>query len=350
VSTHERAQLLRRVLSGLAVQDRPADEVVVVDSSRSDASERLVRSFAAERPELSIRYVRSMRRALPWNRWLGFSSTTGDIVLFLDDDVRLAPSAIAVLERAYSTLAASDVGAIAGIGFLFTWDDGQPLVRDTGELRERWLGTARRAAGTMGPGGIPVTPAGLLSDDPLPVAHFWGGAMSYPRDVLARIGYLDRLIALYEQGIGRAEDIVLSSCARAFGDLFLITRPLALHPRGDLTESTPYARRGWRMGVTNTWGRAHTLRWAATDRRAHRADAARVLSLELLRCGWHVVRRPWKGAAWARLAGSCFGSALTVLHWRRLPYAPRSPDAAPPPIDASSLVASAHAPVIAERG
>lgn len=326
ISTHERSAILPRVLGGLAIQDRPADEIVVVDSSRSDASADVVQEFAEAHPRLPIRHVRSPEPALPWNRWLGFTESVGDVILFLDDDVRLAAPALRTLQDAYRAPAPRD-RPVSGVGFLFTWDDGAQQVRHPHELKERWLGTSRRATGTMGPGGIPVTPAGLLADHPVPVDHFWGGAMSYRRDVLARIGYLDRLVALYRAGIGRAEDIVLSTCARAHGDLLLITQPYARHPRVVATASTPYARGGWRMGVTNTWGKAHTLRWAATDRRAHRRDVVRLITLELARSAWQVLRRPLGSAGWRRLAGSVYGAGRTIVRWRRIPASPRSASA-----------------------
>jgi hypothetical protein len=319
VSTHERPHLLTRVLEGLVDQIRPADDIVISDSSISRRTEQFLGAFVAAHPGFVIQYVRSERTALPWNRWQGFVHSIGDVVLFLDDDVRLASSALRVLEQEYERLAASSDALPAGLGFQFTRDDGRPPVRNSAELRERWLGTSHRKSGTMTPGGLPVSSAGLSTDTSVSVDHLWGGAMSYRREVLARVGFLERLAELYEVGIGRAEDIVLSTYARRHGNLYLITRPLALHPLDGGAQNTPYAAGGWRMGVSQTWGRAHTLRWTASDWSAYRGTLLRVVTLELTRCAASIGRRPWRWSAWQRMAGACYGIAKTVKRWRLIP-------------------------------
>jgi glycosyltransferase involved in cell wall biosynthesis len=326
VSTHERPQALTRALECLAAQTRPADEIVIADSSGRRYTETLVRDFAAGRPTLGIRYLASARRALPWNRWLAFTHSSGAIVLFLDDDVQLAPAALLVLEQAYERLGRVAGRRLAGVGFVPTWEDGRQPVRNRRELRERWLGISRLPSGVMTPGGMPVSWAGLRrpAEEPVAVSHFWGGAMSFRREVLLRVGFLDRLAGLYDAGIGRAEDIVCSAYAGQYGDLYLITQPLAFHPHGPVTAVRPYAIQGWRLGLAQTWGRAHTLRWTAADRSAYRRALLRVFSLELARGAAWIVRRPWRLSAWGRLAGACYGVARTVKHWRSIPASPRS--------------------------
>src|SRR5437016_4465272 len=205
VATHERPHVLPRALAGLAAQERAADEIVISDSSRVHDAESLVRSFALQHPSLLISYLRSERNALPWQRWFSFCRTSGDIVLFLDDDVWLAPA------------------------------------------------------------------------------------------------------ALRHAGIGRAEDAVLSAYARRLGTLYLVTHPVARHPRTPGVAPTPYAGSGWRLGITGTWGMAHVLRWMASDRRAYRHDLFRLATLEVARATSAVVRRPWGSVEWQRLAGACYG-------------------------------------------
>src|SRR5437016_13185121 len=139
VATHERPHVLPRALAGLAAQERAADEIVISDSSRVRDAESLVRSFALQHPSLLISYLRAERNALPWQRWFSFCRTSGDIVLFLDDDVWLAPAALRLLEQAYERLD-SESRPPAGVGFLQTYDDGPRPPRDPAALRERWLG------------------------------------------------------------------------------------------------------------------------------------------------------------------------------------------------------------------
>ncbi len=324
IATHERAQLLPRALDGLMNQERPPNEVVISDSSGSPHAKAVVDSYVARHEHVAIIYRHSPRRALPWQRWFAFQHSSGQTVLFLDDDVWLAPTALGTLERAYDELSATHPGPVAGIGFVQSWDDGSRPTRDATTLRERWLGTSRRPAGTLTPGGLTVSSHGLTGDAPVRVHHLWGGAMSYRREVLLRIGFLDRLAVLYEAGIGRGEDAVLSVHARRHGDLYAITQPLARHPWDPAGAPAPYATRGWRLGLTGTWSRAHTLRWIAEDPSAYLRDLSRVISLELARSAVALLRRPWGWLEWQRVAGACVGSLRVATRWSRIPRLARS--------------------------
>jgi glycosyltransferase involved in cell wall biosynthesis len=322
ISTHERPHLLQRALQGLVTQTRPADEIICTDSSRSTRCAETVAAATAASPGPAIRYLHSNSRALPWNRGQGSRAATGDVVLFLDDDVRLEPEALAALERAYLGVREGSGELPVGVGFLLTWDDGRQPQRHPREWRERWLGTARLASGTLTEGGLPVSSAGLRSPQPVQVSHFWGGAMSFRRDVLLRIGGLEWLVQLYEAGLGRAEDIVLSAMASEHGPLYLITEPLARHPLEVGASPTPYAASGWKLGMSQTWGRAHSLRWLARDPDAYRRTWLRVILLELARGAGGIARRPWRSACWARLAGAGWGICRTVTRWGEIPQEP----------------------------
>src|SRR4028119_2218952 len=101
IATHERHRLLKTTLEALASQSRLPDEIVVSDSSSNKENEEVVRAFAQSRTSLAVKYVKSERSALPWQRWWAFSHSSGEIVLFVDDDVRLAPPALETLEATY---------------------------------------------------------------------------------------------------------------------------------------------------------------------------------------------------------------------------------------------------------
>ena len=323
IGTHDRADVLRRALDGLVEQTRAPDEVIVSDSSPNARGQELVAGYAARMPATRVRWLASDRRALPWHRWHAASAAAGEVVLFLDDDVRLAPEAIARLLAAYARLTVERHEAPAGIGFALVFDGEERPDRDVGSLRERWLGIVGAPSGTRTGGGIDIALGGLRHAEPLPVHQLWGGAMSFRREVLARVGRLDHLIALYERRIGRAEDVVLSAEAARHGALYLITDALALHPR-DGAVHTPYARGGWSLGLTQTWGRAHTLRWLAASAGAYRRDLTRVLTLELARSAVSVARRPWHVDAWERMAGALCGTALAVARPTAIPPSPRA--------------------------
>jgi hypothetical protein len=230
---------------------------------------------------------------------------------------------LAVLEAAYCATT-ERMEHPAAVGFTKWFDDGGCPVRDRRSWRERWLGTAACESGRMTDGGLTVSHAGLPTVGAATVDHLWGGAMSYRRDVLLRIGPLDGLVALYRRGLGRGEDVVLSRCAAPFGPLLLLLAPLALHPRDIASASTPYARSGWRLGLTATWGRAHTLRWVARERSALRGDWLRLAGLELARSAKGIALRPWAPDRWQRLAGAVLGIVAAATCWHRIPDNPRN--------------------------
>ncbi|HET7451974.1 MAG TPA: glycosyltransferase [Thermoanaerobaculia bacterium] len=324
IATHERAELLRGTLESIGRQRLAPAEVIVSDSSRDGATRAVVAAFAARRPAWSVRYLASARAALPWQRWWAAAHAVGDWILFLDDDVRLGDEAIEALDRARA--AAATGGPVAGIGFVLTWDGpGEQPRRDTTAVKERWLGTAGFPPGALTPGGQTVSFFGLPPGETVEVDALWGGAMAFPREVLRELSCLDNLVALYESGFGRGEDGVLSRGARAFGRLWLVNRPLAFHPRSRRGPA-PYARSGWRLGMTATWGRAHTMRWLASDPRAYRREWRRLAALEIGRALAAAARRPWRGDRWTRIAGAAVGIARSLVQWREIPSQPRSRD------------------------
>ena len=145
--------------------------------------------------------------------------------------------------------------------------------------------------------------------------------MSFRREAVADLP-LGNLVSLYEAGIGRGEDAVLSFHARRAGRLFVLTEPFAVHPVAPMQVATPYAKEGWRLGLTQTLGRAHTMRWMASNWSAYKRDWRRMVLLELARCGAAIVSGPWRGKSWLRLAGAFSGIGLAVARWSKIPNHP----------------------------
>lgn len=319
IATHERPESLRRTLAAIEQQTVRPYEVVISDSS--GAEDRPLLDALASSP-LKIKRLRSVSRALPWQRRWAFQHSSGDVILFLDDDVTLARPALETLEQAYGSLSDdSSRTPTAGIGFRMVYDDGSEPERHPSSLRERWLGMSSLPPGSLTAGGLTVSIAGLKSQEPIEVDVLCGGAMSFRRKALANLP-LGNLVSLYEAGIGRGEDAVLSSYARRAGKLFVLTEPFAVHPVAPMQVATPYAKEGWGLGLTQTLGRAHTMRWMASSWSAYKRDWWRMVSLELARCGVGIVSRPWRGKSWLRLAGAFSGIGLAVARWSRIPSHP----------------------------
>jgi glycosyltransferase involved in cell wall biosynthesis len=325
IATCERPFLLRTTLSSLASQERLPDEIVVSDGSASNETKELVEDFTARHAALRVRYLRSERRVLPWQRWNAFAHSGGDVVLFLDDDVMLAPEGIDCLLKAYSGGTRGQAAGVAGVGFTLTYVGQGVAGRNVGSLNERWLGTSRYPPGVVTPGGIRVPTNDAEISEPFPVSWLSGGAASYRRWVLLEIGPLAGLFELYEAGIGRSEDIVLSVLASRYGTLLRLPGNLAFHLPATPSMPRPYAVTGWKRGLRETLGKAHIIRWVAPDKRAARAAWIRIATWELAQAVLGAGRRPLRPARWARLAGAIYGFILGLTLWNRIPSSPRDP-------------------------
>ncbi len=102
IATHNRAGDLLRMLDGLAVQERPPDEVIVVDDGSFDGT-----AAALERYErgsrLPLTVIRRRAAAGPATaREQGWRLASGELIAFTDDDCVPEPGWLAAGERAWS--------------------------------------------------------------------------------------------------------------------------------------------------------------------------------------------------------------------------------------------------------
>lgn len=93
--THNRKDALLPTLRALAQVDYPTGswEVVLVDDGSTDGTETLVREWCAQ-SEAPLRYVRQENAGPAAARNHGAATARGEILIFLDDDITVAPSFI----------------------------------------------------------------------------------------------------------------------------------------------------------------------------------------------------------------------------------------------------------------
>jgi glycosyltransferase involved in cell wall biosynthesis len=101
IPTYNREPQLRRTLEALAAQSLPAwqFEVWVVDDGSTEASP----AAAGNKLPLQLHYLRQNRKGPTAARNLGAEESCGDLLVFLDDDIRLAPGSLAALVEACQT-------------------------------------------------------------------------------------------------------------------------------------------------------------------------------------------------------------------------------------------------------
>jgi GT2 family glycosyltransferase len=338
IPTYRRPSELLACLAALERQRTLPEEIIVSDAGGDSETRAVLDAFRHARA-WTLRHCRTDRTGLPWQRWWAFQHSTGSLILFLDDDVRLTPDAVTRLVATYER-----TPDIAGAGFAIAYDGCGVGFRHSSRLRERWLGISGARPGTITPGGISIelplkerprrdgasTHAGQGSEvddvneaeEVEEVEWLSGGAMSYRREVLEATGPLDRLFALYDERIGKAEDSLLSSRARRYGRLVMIPGIYARHPALEQATRTESPQDGFHKGLLETWGRAHVLRWLARDSGAAFRAWLRVASLEMARALRAAARHPIASARWSRIAGGLVGIQRTVRRWRRIPAHP----------------------------
>jgi GT2 family glycosyltransferase len=102
VPTRNRSVVLGRMLESLAVQSAQPVEMVVVDASDGDETEKLTRD-APSGLKTRIIYQRAKETGAAAQRKQAITAATQDAILFLDDDIIFQPDCIAHLWRALSS-------------------------------------------------------------------------------------------------------------------------------------------------------------------------------------------------------------------------------------------------------
>jgi len=100
--TYNRATLLDGAVTSVLGQTyaaTPSFELVVVDNNSTDATRAVVARLAAQDPRL--RYVFEPRQGLSHARNAGILHARGDLIAFIDDDLRADPDWVAAIVRAF---------------------------------------------------------------------------------------------------------------------------------------------------------------------------------------------------------------------------------------------------------
>ena len=98
IPTKDRGGDLSQTLECVMAQTRLPDELIIVDQSRTDDARERLAKFDVH----NLTHIRDTEiKGLPMARNVGFEASSGDLVCFLDDDVTLAPSYLAEMERGF---------------------------------------------------------------------------------------------------------------------------------------------------------------------------------------------------------------------------------------------------------
>lgn len=277
ICTLERPAAVERLLAALRHQERPADEVLVVDASGDGQTAAVVQAAARGWPGTLRHHAADEEdRGLTRQRNVGLAATSGALVAFLDDDTVPDPGYLAALVACFEQHA--DAVGVGGVITEAGWRPAGTGPRRRGWYRRdgwerpeglRWrvrraLGLAADAPGRMPPAGHGRAIAFLPPDGRDHEVEFvMGGASAWRRTTLERHRF-DPGFA----GYGLYEDLDLCLSAGHDGAIYVAGRATLAHEHAP--EGRPDHRRYGAMVVTNGW-----YVWRRRWPRPRRADRAR---------------------------------------------------------------------------
>lgn len=114
--TYHRAARVPELLQCLTEQTRLPDQVIIVDGAEPTdrRTEVEVERVIASGPPFDVRYLRSARGTAR-QRNHGIDAANGDLIAFLDDDVRPEPGYLAAMAGVFAADVENRVGGVAGI-------------------------------------------------------------------------------------------------------------------------------------------------------------------------------------------------------------------------------------------
>lgn len=113
VCTYNRGAPIADTLATLVAQERPADEILVIDNNSNDATAPVVDAFIGAHPGTPARRVFEPEQGLTNARARAFAECRTQFFAFIDDDVLLEPAwTRAVLDR---FAASPNIGAVGGV-------------------------------------------------------------------------------------------------------------------------------------------------------------------------------------------------------------------------------------------
>jgi GT2 family glycosyltransferase len=182
IPTKSRLAPLRKTLEGLREADPLPDEVLVIDADEGSSARPLV--VELQKRQLPVHYVHTAP-SLTMQRNVGIDRSSGDVVVFLDDDVSLPKDLFAKLARIY---AAEDV--VGATGWVIE-PHAQRLGGPRSILRRLVLPGSRRQPGRFTRYGYPHYV--VVADGPCDVEFMPGCFMSARRRAAAEVRFDEHL-------------------------------------------------------------------------------------------------------------------------------------------------------------
>jgi GT2 family glycosyltransferase len=273
IPTFHRLEVLRDTLDSLLACDPSPDELILVDADPDAGAHPLAQEIGRRTQSMRVRYLRAAP-SLTIQRNRGIEEASGDVVVFLDDDVIVPTIMFAKLADAYK-----DAGVVGATGRIIEPEDER--VGGPRSALRRWL-PGGAAEGHFTRYGYPRYLQTL--DQSRDVEYMLGCFMSARLAAAAQIKFDERMDAY---ALGEDEDFAyrLSRLGRIryLADLVVHHHKLGFKSRDP-----------WEFGRDVIVNRAYLFR--KNFQRTPLAQAQFAL-LVLILLGHRIVNREWRGAA-----------------------------------------------------
>jgi glycosyltransferase involved in cell wall biosynthesis len=271
IPTMRREAILEATLESLQHCEPKPAEVIVIDADPDGSSQALVKAFA-EQVAPAVRYLRS-QPSLTRQRNLGIDDVSGEVVVFLDDDVSIQPELFALLEHAYE-----DQG-IVGVTGRVVEPESRRRLGPASPIRRLLPGGGRE--GTFTRYGYPRYLRDL--DNPRDVEFMQGCFMSARREAAAAVRFDEHM-----GGYALAEDEDFSYRLSRIGRIRYLPSLIVRHRK--LGFGSADERRFGRLVVVN---RAYLFRKNFRQTPLARAQFAMLVAMLV---GHRLLNREWRGA------------------------------------------------------
>lgn len=176
ICTKDRKDDLFRAIKSIEVQTRTPDELIIVDASiNQDFKSELLETFN----KLNIKYLHT-NPGLTKQRNLGIQASSGDIIVFFDDDVILNSQYLFYIEKIFIEDSENKIG---GAMVKFIDANKSSLGFKLDQLYSKIFFLTSEGDGKLKPSGFPTHPFTLNYDNPIEVEVLSGAQMAYRREV-----------------------------------------------------------------------------------------------------------------------------------------------------------------------
>jgi len=176
ICTKDRKEDLFRVIESVMEQSRRPDELIIVDAGSSqDLKNVLAESF----PKLSIKYFH-VGSGLTRQRNFGIGKSSGNMIVFFDDDVILDRNYLFYTEEVFARDLGNKTGGAMG---KITNINNDSLKFKLMQLYSKIFFLTSEGRGKLKPSGLPSHPFTLDCEEPMEVEVLSGAQMAYRREV-----------------------------------------------------------------------------------------------------------------------------------------------------------------------